>query len=122
MTVYNLLLASWKGNLGIFGYLGYNLSCIMWCLWKDRHIFKAKELSMPLLKFLYLKIIYKCTPNLIQAFFDSLLSLELVKWKPLFPLSRTLLFKRGPSTFFEKILVGKFGYQLLSLTNETIFP
>ena len=75
----------------------------MWCLWKDRHTFKAKELSMPLLKFLYLKIIYKCTPNLIQAFFDSLLSLELVKWKPLFPLSRTLLFKRGPSTFFGKI-------------------
>ena len=24
LTVYNLLLASWKGNLGIFGYLGYN--------------------------------------------------------------------------------------------------
>ena len=75
----------------------------MWCLWKDRHTFKAKELSMPLLKFLYLKIIYKCTPNLIQAFFDSLLSLELVKWKPLLPLSRTLLFRRGPSTFFGKI-------------------
>lgn len=40
---------------------------------------------------------------------------------PLFPSRKTLLFKRCPSAFFGQMLVGKFGYQLLFLTNEAPF-
>jgi len=48
-------------------------------------------------------------------------SLKLVKTQASsFPTRRTLLFKRGPLPFSGHILVGKFGYQLPFLTNESV--
>ena len=47
--------------------------------------------------------------------------LKLVKTQaPAFPTRRTLLFERGPLPFSGHILVGKFGYQLPFLTNESV--
>jgi len=48
-------------------------------------------------------------------------SLKLVKTQASsFPTRRTLLFKRGPLPFSGHILVGKVGYQLPLLTNESV--